>query len=243
MGLNLQNMEANESRSKAVCLFSGGLDSTTALYFAIGEGCVPLALTIDYGQLHKRELESAEKIAHHLQIEHQVISIQLPWGGSALLDPTIPIPDNQSAAQIPDEIPATYVPARNTIFLSFAASFAEARGAEAILIGANQLDYSGYPDCRSEYFSQFNTLLRLGTKQGFEGKALAIVAPLVRMSKAEIVRLGHELGIPFEWTWSCYRGGEIPCMRCDACLLRAKGFQEAGVKDPLIESLIGYERS
>ena len=165
------------------------------------------------------------------------------WGGSGFLDPTIPIPDNQSAAQIQDEIPATYVPARNTIFLSFAASFAEARGAEAILIGANQLDYSGYPDCRSEYFSQFNTLLRLGTKQGFEGKALAIVAPLVRMSKAEIVRLGHELGIPFEWTWSCYRGGEIPCMRCDACLLRAKGFQEAGVKDPLIESLIGYERS
>ena len=218
---------------KAVCLFSGGLDSTTVLYYAIREGYAPLALTIHYGQFHERELKSAQHIASRLKIRHEVVAIELPWGGSALLDPSIPIPENRSAEEIPKDIPTTYVPARNTIFLSLAASFAEAQNADTIFIGANALDYSGYPDCRSEYFTQFNTLLQMGTKAGVEGKKIEIKAPLVQMKKSEIIRLAYVLGVPFEWTWSCYRGEEIHCGKCDACLLREKGFKEVGILDPL----------
>lgn len=220
----------------AVCLLSGGLDSTTALYIALNEGYTPLALTIDYGQLHRRELESASRIAKYLGIEHQMISVHLPWGGSALLDSEIPIPQNRSADEIPKEIPSTYVPARNTIFLSLAASFLEARGGEAIFIGANALDYSGYPDCRPEYFSNFESVLKQGTKRGVEGNSIEIKAPLIALKKSEIIRLANRLGVPLEWTWSCYKGGEFPCGVCDSCLLREKGFREAGVLDPLITS-------
>ena len=218
----------------AVSLLSGGLDSTTALYVAIQEGFTPFALTIDYGQLHRRELESAERIAKNLRIEHQTISVRLPWGGSALLDPEIPIPQNRSGDEISKEIPVTYVPARNTIFLSLAASFAEVRGAETIFIGANALDYSGYPDCRPEYFSSFESMLKRGTKCGVEGKSIKIKAPLIALRKAEIIRRAGALGVPLEWTWSCYKGGAFPCGVCDSCFLREKGFKEAGISDPLL---------
>lgn len=219
---------------KAICLLSGGLDSATALYLTIEEGFAPLALTIDYGQLHRREMESAVRIARHLKIEHQMISIHLPWGGSALLDSHIAMPENRSAENIPAEIPTTYVPARNTIFLSLAASFAEAREAEAIFIGANALDYSGYPDCRPEYFRSFEDSIRLGTKCGVEGKPIQIKTPLISLKKSEIIQRAYTLGVPLEWTWSCYKGGEFPCGVCDSCLLREKGFKEAGISDPLL---------
>src|SRR3989338_6471735 len=217
----------------AVCLFSGGLDSTTTLYFAIQDQYTLLALTINYGQIHAKELESAKRIARHLKVEHQVVSVKLPWGGSALLDSKMAIPENRSLAQMSKGIPNTYVPARNTIFLSLAASFAEARGAEAIFIGANALDYSGYPDCRPDYFSSFQNSLKLGTKCGSEGKTIHIKTPLISLKKSEIIERAFALGVPLELTWSCYKGGEFPCGLCDSCLLREKGFKEAGAADPL----------
>ncbi len=222
------------SKRVAVCLFSGGLDSATALFIACKEGFTVFALTVDYGQLHRRELESAKQISEHFGIEHQVVSIELPWGGSALLDSKISMPQNRSVEQIPNEIPATYVPARNTIFLSLAASYAEARGAEVIFIGANALDYSGYPDCRPEYMKSFEEMLKRGTKCGVEGKSIEIKTPLIQLKKSEIIQLGHTLGVPFEWTWSCYKGEKFPCGVCDSCLLREKGFKEAGIDDPLL---------
>ena len=224
-------------RRQAICLLSGGLDSATALFVAHEEGFTPLALTINYGQLHKKELESAKRIAKHLGIEHEIISISMPWGGSALLDSKIKIPENRSVDQIPNEIPVTYVPARNTIFLSLAASFAEARKAETIFIGANALDYSGYPDCRPEYFTAFESLIKKGTKCGIEGKAIAIKTPLIQMKKSEIILKAQKLGVPLELTWSCYKDGEFPCGVCDSCLLREKGFKEAGISDPLLKGI------
>lgn len=230
-------------------LLSGGLDSTTALYTALRSNwpaggpidSKPVCLTVHYGQLHEREIESAKKIASHLKLEHWIIPLSLPWGGSALLEgrgdplgrPFLKIPKGKGESEISKEIPVTYVPARNSIFLSLAASLAEAKGAEAIYFGANALDYSGYPDCRPEFIEAFEEMIRRGTRAGSEGRRIRVVAPLLRMTKAEIVRLGRELGVPFEWTWSCYDGKELPCGECDSCILRAKGFREAGIDDPL----------
>ncbi len=219
---------------KAVCLLSGGLDSTTALYVARSQGYNVKALTVHYGQLHEKEILCAKEIAKHLQIEHKIISISLPWGGSALLDPQIPVPVGREESEISQGLPSTYVPARNSIFLTLAASYAEASEAEAIFIGSNALDYSGYPDCRPEYFEAFQEAIRLGTKVGLEGKAIRIETPLLNLSKKEIVKLGLKLKVPFEKTWSCYQGREFPCEQCDSCLLRAKGFREAGIQDPLV---------
>ena len=224
----------NSKKGLAVCLLSGGLDSTTALYVAIHEGFHPLALTIDYGQLHKREIDSAKRITQKIGIDHEIISISLPWGGSSLIDSKISVPENRNVADLSHDIPNTYVPARNTIFLSFAASMAEANQASAIFIGANALDYSGYPDCRPEYLHRFEQLIKQGTKQGVEGKTLKIKAPLVHLKKSEIIKLAAELGAPLELTWSCYKGGEFPCQVCDSCLLRRKGFEEAGMVDPIL---------
>ncbi len=218
---------------KAVVLLSGGLDSTTALYAARREGDRPICLSIHYGQLHERELESAKRIASALRLEHWMIPLSLPWGGSALTDPQISVPKGRNESEISKEIPATYVPARNSIFLSLAASLAETQGAEAIYFGANALDYSGYPDCRPEFIEAFEAMIARGTKVGAL-RPLRIVAPLLRLSKAEIVCLGAQLGVPFEMTWSCYEGGEFPCGGCDSCVLRAKGFREAGMEDPLL---------
>jgi len=219
---------------KAVVLLSGGLDSATALYVARRDGREAICLSIHYGQLHERELDSARKIASSLALEHWIIPLSLPWGGSALTDSAIAIPKGRSEGEIAREIPVTYVPARNSIFLSLAASLAETQGAQAIYMGANALDYSGYPDCRPAFLEAFEELISRGTKVGVEGQRVRIVAPLLRLSKAEIVRLGQELGVPFEWTWSCYEGGRFPCAQCDSCILRAKGFREAGIEDPLL---------
>ncbi len=219
---------------KVVCLLSGGLDSATVLYVAKNQGYDVKALTIHYGQLHEKEILSAKEIAKDLQIEHRIISISLPWGGSALLDPQIPIPTGRKESEMSHGIPSTYVPARNSIFLTLAASYAEAVEAQAIFIGANALDYSGYPDCRPEYFKAFEVVLRLGTKAGLEGKGARIETPLLKLSKKEIIELGMRLGVPFKKTWSCYQGRELPCGECDSCLLRAKGFREAAIQDPLV---------
>ncbi len=201
---------------------------------ALKEGYTAAALTVHYGQAHEKEITCARQIASDLAVEHHVIPITLPWKGSALIDPSIQIPKGRDVSQMANAIPETYVPARNSIFLSMAASFAEARGAETVFIGANALDYSGYPDCRPNYLKAFEELMRLGTKVGVEGKAITIQAPLLKLSKREIVQWGTRLNVPFEKTWSCYEGKELPCGTCDSCVLRIKGFQEAGLQDPLM---------
>ncbi len=226
-------LEAQREK-QAVVLLSGGLDSTTALYAALRDGFRPHALTMDYGQRHKKETECARWIAAHLGIEIKEISIELPWKGSALLDTEISLPKGRSLEEMSNLIPITYVPARNTIFLSFALSWAEVLKAEAIYIGANSLDYSGYPDCRPEYFQAMQEVFSRATKATVEGHKIRILAPLLRMTKAGIIRLGHKLQVPFEHTWSCYQGEAEPCGECDSCLLREKGFREAELTDPLM---------
>lgn len=222
------------SSKKAVVLLSGGLDSATCLYAAIKEGYACSALSVDYGQRHSREQGSAKKLAERLGVEFKHLSIQLPWKGSALLDASVDLPKARRPEEMIHEIPVTYVPARNTIFLSFALSWAEVLGAEAVFIGANALDYSGYPDCRPEYFEAMEAVYKKATRIGVEGRAIKILTPLLHKTKRDIVEWGHQLGVPFELTWSCYQGGERPCGECDSCILRQKGFQEAGLKDPLL---------
>jgi 7-cyano-7-deazaguanine synthase len=213
---------------QAVVLLSGGLDSATALYIAKGEGFRCFCLVFDYGQRHRREINAAKKIAQSANCRSQVVKMALPWKGSALLDKKIKI------RRYAKGIPPTYVPARNIIFLSFALSFAEAIKAEAIFIGAHCQDYSGYPDCRPEFYQAFSQVVRCGTKAGVQKKEIKIKTPLIDKTKAQIISLGVQLGVPFELTWSCYQGGKIPCGHCDSCYFRAKGFQEAGIKDPLL---------
>ena len=218
---------------KAVCLLSGGLDSAVCLYAARSEGYALVALSIEYGQRHLREIAAARALTQTLSIPHFVSVLSMPWKGSALLDEKEKLPQNRDGEHLPKEIPSTYVPARNSVFLSMAMSCAEAQRAEAIFFGANVLDYSGYPDCRPEYLEAFAEAVMKGTKAGVEGKKIEIKAPLIKLTKREIVLWGEALGVPFEKTWSCYAGGDQPCGVCDACVLRAKGFREAGVSDPL----------
>jgi len=218
---------------KAVVLLSGGLDSTTTLAIALNDGYDVYPITFRYGQRHNREIESAKKICEYYNLKLKIVDINLrEIGGSALTD-NIDVPKNRSLVEISREIPVTYVPARNTIFLSIALGYAEVIDADRIYIGVNALDYSGYPDCRPEYIEEFNKLSKLATKRGVEGKPIEIVAPLIHMTKAEIIKKGMELNVPYELTWSCYEGGEKPCGKCDSCILRLKGFMEAGEKDPL----------
>ncbi len=214
-------------------MLSGGLDSTTAAAWAKAEGHDLYAVSFDYGQRHRRELASARKVAKALGVvEHRVLKVPIgALGGSALTDKSIAVP--KAGKTIGDRIPSTYVPARNTVFLSLALAYAEVVGARAIVIGANALDYSGYPDCRPEYLTAFETMANLATKAGVEGKPLRILAPLVDLSKADIVRLGMRLKAPLELTWSCYRGGARACGTCESCVLRRKGFEAAGVVDPV----------
>jgi 7-cyano-7-deazaguanine synthase len=216
---------------KAVCLFSGGLDSTTVLYYALREGFDVTALSFNYGQRHTRELVTAKALTKELKIKHHVVDFSLPWGGSALTDRKISLPKDRSEKEM-SSIPVTYVPARNALFLAFASSLAEVIGAETIFIGANAIDYSGYPDCRPEFLESFEQMIKLATKAGVEGSSFKVVAPLLEMTKKEIVLFGEELGVPFGLTWSCYEGASVPCGHCDSCLLRAKGFQKAGIEDP-----------
>jgi 7-cyano-7-deazaguanine synthase len=218
----------------AVVLLSGGLDSATTLYYAKSRGYACHCLIVDYGQRHLREIRSAKAVARAAGRPAVVVKVRLPWGGSALTDRNIRVPVAQSLRQIGRGIPATYVPARNTIFLSLALGFAEASGAGAVFIGANFLDASGYPDCRPAYYRQMQRAARAGTKAGVEGKEIRIMTPLIRLTKAQIIRKGLRLGVPYAKTWSCYIGGQRPCGRCDSCLMRAKGFREAGMADPAI---------
>ncbi len=218
---------------KAVILLSGGLDSSTVLYQASSDGYECYAISFDYQQRHRRELEAAKAIAHSVGVAaHQLVTFDLrQWGGSALTD-DIDLPQ-RSISEMAQNIPVTYVPARNTIFLSFALAYAETLGAERIYIGVNALDYSGYPDCRPDYIQAMQEVFRLGTKQGREGQASKIVAPLIHLKKTEIIQLGNQLGVPWEKTWSCYAGGDRACGVCDSCRLRLAAFAELGLEDPL----------
>ena len=213
----------------AVVLLSGGLDSTVCLALAMAEGPPVTALTVDYGQRHRVELDRARQVAAALGAEHVVMGLDLSsWGGSALTDAAIPVPD---AGESSDAIPSTYVPARNLIFCALACGLAEARGADLVYLGVNALDYSGYPDCRPEFVRAFQDAANLGLKRGVEGRPVRFRTPLIDLTKAQIVRLGAELCAPLGLTWSCYRGGPRPCGSCEACALRAKGFADAGLVD------------
>jgi 7-cyano-7-deazaguanine synthase len=222
---------------KAVVLLSGGVDSSTALAIARREEYSVSALSFRYGQRHQREIEAAKRVAAFFRAEdHRIIDVDLrAIGGSALTD-HIEVPKGRSAQEISHGIPVTYVPARNTIFLSFALALAEKLAAEDIFFGANQLDYSGYPDCREEYIRAFEKMANLATKAGVEGKSkIKIHTPLIRMTKAEIIKKGLELGVDYALTWSCYDPTPegIACGLCDSCQLRLKGFKEAGCQDPI----------
>ena len=235
--LNQASYDWAMSGKKAVVLLSGGVDSSTALAIAQSEGYEIHALSFRYGQRHEREIEAAKKIASALGTkEHLIIEFNLrAIGGSALTD-EIAVPKGRSPNEISEGIPVTYVPARNTIFLSFGLALAEKIEAEDIFFGANQLDYSGYPDCREEYIRAFEKMANLATKAGVEGKIkIKIHTPLIRMTKAEIIKKGLALGLDYSLTWSCYDPTpEGPaCGLCDSCKLRLKGFKEAGVKDPI----------
>jgi 7-cyano-7-deazaguanine synthase len=226
---------------RAVCLVSGGLDSATCLAWARREGFECYALSFDYGQRHRVELEAAARIAESLgAVRHLVMKIDLrAIGGSALTD-ELAVPKGRSAGEMEQGIPVTYVPARNTVFLSFAVAWAEVLGAANIIIGVNAIDYSGYPDCRPEFIEAFARMANLATRVGAEGRTqLRIHTPLIRLSKAEIIRLGRELGVDFGLTWSCYDPDAQgrPCGACDSCLLRRKGFEEAGLADPIAREL------
>lgn len=211
----------------AVALLSGGLDSATSAAQAVADGFTVIALSFDYGQRHRRELEAARRVVGKLSIqEHLVVELDLArWSGSTLTDATMEIP---TYGVTPGVIPSTYVPGRNTVFLAVALSLAEARRAEAIYLGINAVDYSGYPDCRPEYLEVFQRLANLATKAGLEGHGPQLVAPLIGDSKADIVRRAVALGVPIAETWSCYQGGERPCGVCDSCRIRDAALREAG---------------
>ena len=227
---------------KAVVLLSGGLDSSTAMAVASSRGFRLFALSFRYGQRHSIELESAARIAKALGAErHLIVDLDLRAIGGSALTGNIEVPKGRSHREMSSGIPITYVPARNTIFLSFAVAWAEALTAEDIFIGVNALDYSGYPDCRPEYIAAFEHMAHLATKTGVEGTTrLKIHTPLIAMTKAEIIRTGIDLGVDYSLTHSCYdptRAG-LACGECDSCLLRLKGFSEAGVRDPLTYAVL-----
>ena len=224
-------------KPKAVVLLSGGLDSTTTLAIARQQGYETYAITFRYGQRHGAEVAAAERVAARLNVaRHITIDIDLRLFGGSALTGDIPVPKGRTSEEIPHDIPVTYVPARNTIFLSLALAWAETLGARDIFIGVNALDYSGYPDCRPEYIEAFGKMANLATKAGVNGAPFAIHAPLINMTKAEIIRKGRELGVDFSMTSTCYDPlpDGRPCGQCDACILRQKGFAESGLEDPLL---------
>jgi 7-cyano-7-deazaguanine synthase len=221
------------AEKKAIVLVSGGLDSATVLAAACRQGFACYAISFDYGQRHRAELTAADRVAKALGArEHRVIPIDLSaFGGSALTDDTIAVPES---GVVPDEIPVTYVPARNTVFLSLALAWAEVLGATDLFIGVNAVDYSGYPDCRPQFIEAFRQLANLATKAGVEGESFAVHTPLIDLSKADIIRLGVGLGVDYSLTVSCYQADPTgaACGKCDSCRLRRQGFEDAGVPDP-----------
>ena len=214
--------------NKAIVLLSGGIDSTTALLWAKNKGYKVFALIFDYGQRHKKEIKQAKLIAKKLHCKYTVLKINLAGGSSALVNKAIAVPDRAAA----NSIPATYVPARNIIFLSFATAFAEEKKAQAIVIGTNQIDYSNYPDCRKDFLKAFQKAINKGTKSGIKGKAFKILAPLEDKTKAQIVKIAVKLKVPLKLTYSCYRGGRKHCGSCPSCRIRMGGFKKAGINDP-----------
>lgn len=225
---------------KAVVILSGGLDSTTCLGIAIDQGYECFPITFNYGQRHQIEIENAKQVARFYGVSDKHALIQLDFlrqlGGSALTDLSIAVPhatSSSSGSASLEQIPVTYVPGRNLLFLSIATSYAEVLGAETIYIGVNALDYSGYPDCRPEFIGKFEEVVRLATKVGVEGKHIKINTPLLTWSKADIIREGVKLQVPYHLTTSCYQGNVLACGTCDSCVLRLKGFAEAGLTDPI----------
>lgn len=227
----------SEPGGKCVVLLSGGLDSATTLYYAKSLNYDVHALSFDYGQRHSIELRSANKLARAAEVSaHSTISVDTGiFQTSALTDVSIEIPQDRSEQSMSSSIPVTYVPGRNILFLSFGLSYCESHGLDAIFIGANAVDYSGYPDCRPDFIKAFQDMATIGTRAGDEGRPIRIEAPLIEMTKAEIISMGTKLGVDYSLTSSCYQPSEAgkPCGRCDSCLLRAQGFSVAGLKDPL----------
>ena len=221
---------------RAVVLLSGGIDSTTTLAIAMAEGYEAYALSFDYGQRHQIEVEAARRVASSLGANaHRVAKIDLRIFGGSALTGSVPVPKQRSETEIARGIPVTYVPARNTIFLAYALAWAEVIPAADIFLGVNAIDYSGYPDCRPKFIEAFETVANLGTKAGLEGRRFQIHTPLIKLSKAEIIRKAVELGVDLSLTHSCYDPSSkgLACGECDSCLLRLKGFREAGMKDPI----------
>jgi 7-cyano-7-deazaguanine synthase len=235
-------IQAVDMKKPAVVLLSGGLDSTTVLAIAKSQGFEVNALSFSYGQRHVWELEAARRVAKALGVaDHKTVQLDLRVFGGSALTAEIDVPKGRVADEMVHGIPITYVPARNTIFLSFALAWAEVLGSSDVFIGVNALDYSGYPDCRLEFIEAFESMANLATKAGIEGRQkLKIHTPLIHLSKAEIIRRGIELGVDYGLTSSCYdpsANGE-PCGQCDSCLLRQKGFRESGIEDPLLSRAI-----
>ncbi len=232
--------DAGNMASKAIVVLSGGLDSTVCMALAHHDTQEPpLAVTFDYGQRTRKEIESAARIADVYASEHMIVSLDMTaWGSSALTDQAIAVPRVLPTGEQPfrsdpsSSIPVTYVPGRNIVFLSIALSIAEAREYDAIYIGVNSYDYSGYPDCRPEFIEAFRKIAQLGQKRGVEGNPVDLRAPLLRMSKAEIILTGNELRAPMEFSWSCYLDGPDPCGSCESCFLRRRGFAQAKLPDP-----------
>lgn len=223
------------SVTRAIILASGGLDSSVTAAVAKSEGDALYFLTVDYGQRHRVEIQCAGQIARFFQAqEHKVVSVDLRLFGGSALTGDMPVPMDRGKSEREQDIPVTYVPARNTIFLSLALAYAETVGAGNIYFGANVRDYSGYPDCRPEYIQAFQEVARLGTRMGVEGRSVKIRAPLLMLTKGEIIRKGRTLGVPFHLTSSCYKPDPSgrPCGHCDSCLIRREGFREIGVEDP-----------
>jgi 7-cyano-7-deazaguanine synthase len=214
---------------KSVCLISGGLDSFVSAGIAQKESDELYGLSIDYSQKHKKEIRYAKKIADFLNMkEHKIITLDLSFLYSALTDKSIKIPEKSISG-----IPPTYVPARNTIFISLALAYAENINADAIYLGINHIDYSGYPDCRSQYINAYQNLINIATKKTVEGGKILLKTPLINLSKSEIILLGNSMNLDFSLSWSCYQGKEKACGKCPSCIIRLKGFKEAGLKDPI----------
>ena len=217
---------------KSIVLFSGGLDSTTCLYSELKKGNSPCVLLFDYGQRHAKELDFAKSTVARLDLDSFVVSFRLPWTRDALVNKFYDIPERHLNQISEYNIPNTYVPYRNTIFLSYGYSYAESIGADFIVIGANAVDYSGYPDCRSEYLKSMEQTMQLG---GQSSNKISIHAPLLRLSKKEIIQFAINLTVPLDCTWSCYRGDQVPCEKCDSCVLRQSGFKSLNLIDPLLK--------